>query len=100
MAYSKLQWETLIRHLALDSNNIIFTKHALIRMKQRHITQQYVLEVLRHGVIKREPEPDIKTGDMLCRMERGVAGMSIGVVLALEDASATSGIVVTALTIG
>jgi hypothetical protein len=55
MAYSKLQWETLIRHLALDSSNIIFSKHALIRMKQRHITQQYVLEVLRRGVIKREP---------------------------------------------
>ncbi len=100
MTYSKLQWETMIRHLAVDSSQIIFTKHVLIRMKQRHITQAYVLEVLQRGVIRREPEQDIKTGDTLCRMERSIEGLQIGVVLALEDASATSGIVVTALKIG
>lgn len=100
MPHTKLQWETLIRHIAADSSQIIFTKHVLLRMKQRHITQAYVMEVLRRGVIRREPEQDIKTGDTLCRMERSIAGLQIGVVLALEDASANSGVVVTALKIG
>jgi hypothetical protein len=97
---TKNQWETLIRHLAVESESVFFTRHALARMRERQITRLQVLEVLQRGVIRREPEPDIKTGHTLCRMERAITGRNIGVVLALEDASAGAGIVVTALLIG
>lgn len=97
---TKKQWETLIRHLAVESSGVFFTRHALARMRERQITRLQVLEVLQRGVIRREPEPDLKTGHTLCRMERAITGRSIGVVLALEDASAGTGIVVTALLIG
>jgi Domain of unknown function (DUF4258) len=97
---TKNQWETLIRHLAAESGNVFFTRHALARMRQRQITRLQVLEVLQRGVIRREPEPDMKTDHTQCRMERVVTGRSIGVVLALESPDAVSGIVVTALLIG
>lgn len=97
---TKNQWETLIRHLAADSGGVFFTKHALARMRERHITRLQVLEVLQRGVIRREPEPDLKSGHTQCRMERAITGRNIGVVLALESPSAGSGIVVTALLIG
>lgn len=69
-------------------------------MRQRQITRLQVLEVLQRGVIRLEPEPDLKTGLTLCRMERVNTGRNIGVVLALKDASAGAGIVVTAFLIG
>lgn len=97
---TKNQLETLIRHLAIDSGSVFFTRHALVRMRERQITRLQVLEVLQRGVIRREPEPDLKTGHTLCQMERAVTGRKIGVVLALEDASAGTGVVVTALLIG
>jgi Domain of unknown function (DUF4258) len=86
--------------MAADSMNVVFTRHAEVRMKERHITRLHVLDVLRHGVIRREPEPDLKTGHIQCRMERLVAGRELGVVLALDGPSATAGIVITALLIG
>lgn len=86
--------------MAADSGNIFFTRHAQVRMRERHITWGQVLEVLRNGVIRREPEPDLKTGHTQCRMERAVAGRNIGVVLVLENQNACTGFVVTALVIG
>jgi hypothetical protein len=86
--------------LAADSVNVFFTRHAELRMKERHITRLQVLEVLRHGVIRREPEPDLKTGHIQCRMERMLAGRDLAVVLALDGPSAMAGIVITALLIG
>lgn len=97
---SKHQWETLIRHMAVDSGNVYFTRHALARMRQRHITRLQVMEVLRQGLIRREPEPDLRTGYLQCRMERVIAGRSLAVVFALEGLSAVSGLVITALLIG
>lgn len=94
---TKNQWETLIRHLAAESGSVYFTRHAIGRMRERQITRLQVLDVLQRGVIRREPEPDLKTGHTQCRMERLVAGRNIGVVLALEGPSAPSGVVVTAL---
>jgi hypothetical protein len=97
---TKKQWEMLIRHMAAESGNILFTRHAEARMRERHITRLQVMEVLRNGLIKREPEPDMKTGDTQCRMEWLVAGRNIGAVVALKDQSASTGVVITALLIG
>ena len=56
-----------------------------------------VFEVLQKGLIKREPEIDIATGYLKCRMERFVAGRELAIVIAVENASATKGVVVTAI---
>jgi hypothetical protein len=97
---SMAQWESLIRAIATDSGRILFTRHAKERMRQRSVTYAQVLEVLQRGVIRREPEPDIKTGHMLCRMERHIAGRSVGAVVALQSVQADSGAVVTVMLIG
>ena len=97
---TKAQWETLIRELAKGSGRILFTRHAQIRMKQRGITHAQALEVLQRGIIRREPEPDLKTGHTLCRLERAIAGRNVGAVVALENPAAGAGAVVTVMLIG
>ena len=69
-------------------------------MKERYITRLKVLDVLRHEVIRRTPEHDIKTGHIQCCMERLVAGRDLGVVLALDGPNSSAGIVITALLLG
>jgi hypothetical protein len=54
-----------------------------------------VIDVLRLGSLHRIPEPDIKTGDMVCKMERYVAGQHIAAIVALEYESASDCVVVT-----
>ena len=49
--------------------------------------------------VKLEPEPDIRTGDTICRMERYSAGREIGICVALTSEKAADAIVVTALII-
>lgn len=78
------QLERLIREGATDSQNIAFTKHARLRMKQRGITNIMVLEALRMGCIKTTPEPDIKFPGLKCRMERLVSGVLVGAVVYVE----------------
>lgn len=97
---TKSQWEARIRQLATESTAVYFTRHALARMRERRITRLQVLDVLQRGVIRREPEPDLRTGHIQCRMERAITGRHIGVVLAMVGPNAASGIVVTALLIG
>lgn len=58
-----------------------------------------VFEVLQKGLIKREPEIDMVTGYLKCRMERFVAGRELAIVIAVENGSATKGVVVTAIAI-
>ncbi len=97
---TKQQWEALIRELAQDSGRILFTIHAQTRMRQRGMTHAQILEVLQRGIIRREPEPDLKTGHTHCRMERAIAGRKVGAVVALESPTAGAGMVVTVMQIG
>lgn len=97
MAWSKKQWETHIRGCCQDTSNIAWTKHAKTRMRERKITMAVALDILRNGTIKLEPEPDIKTGHMVCRIERYCAGSTIALSVALEEEGATTCIVVTAI---
>jgi hypothetical protein len=53
-------------------------------MRQRHINDPMVLEVLRLGRFAVPPEPDIKHPGLLCRMYRFVAGMQVAVVVYVE----------------
>lgn len=97
MPWSKRQWETHIRKLSKYSDNVYWTRHAEQQMRKRHITKAVALDVLRAGVINLEPEPDIKTGHITCRMERFCAGVNVAIVVALEGEGARECIVVTAL---
>lgn len=100
MSYSKHDWERMIKSIANVSGRISFSKHALSQMRSRKITLSMAFDVLRKGKILLEPEPDIKTGHTICRMERFTAGSAVAVVVACEDENAPDCIVVTAFIIG
>ncbi|HMM71244.1 MAG TPA: DUF4258 domain-containing protein [Ottowia sp.] len=76
--------EKLIQSGAADSHHVAFTKHALARMRQRGITRIMVLDALRLGCIRQQPEPDIRHPGVKCRMERLVSGVLVGAVVYLE----------------
>ena len=96
---SLVQVQRLIHQRAGDSARVVFTQHVLLRMKQRHILRQEVLDALRLGHIVRAPEPNLARGSLECRMQRFVAGRELGVVVALSDED-SSLVVITALVIG
>ena len=82
---SSVQIQRLVRERAIDSAQVVFTQHVLIRMKQRHILRPEVLDALRLGRIVRAPEPNLARGSLECRMQRFVAGRELGVVVALSE---------------
>ena len=67
-------------------------------MRQRHVNNPMVLEVLRQGSFALPPEPDMRQSGLLCRMQRFVAGMQVAVVVYVEY-PATDLVVVTVLDI-
>ncbi len=81
---SDRQLERHVRQSAKDSGHIIFTDHARKRMRQRHINDPMVLEVLRWGALAMPPEPDIRRAGLICRMQRFVAGIQVAVVVYVE----------------
>ncbi len=81
---SKKQIERHIRVRALNTTNILLTDHARKRMRERRITLAMVYDVLRNGMLVREPEPSLRHEALECRMERYVEGRDIGVVVAFE----------------
>jgi len=100
LAWSKRDWEKRVREIAQDSGNIIWTNHAQQQMKKRHITFAMATDVLCRGTVQKEPEQDIRTGHMICRMERYCAGEDIGICVALKSEQASKIIVVTAIRFG
>lgn len=80
-----LQLQNYIRVEALTTANVVFSIHALTRMKERKISMAMALETLRSGRIIIEPEMDQDTGDKKCRMELFVAGHDVKVVVAISD---------------
>jgi hypothetical protein len=100
MAWSKRDWERHVRGLAKSDECIFWSRHVEKQMRARKITIPSALDVLRKGIINLEPEPDIKTGDMVCRMERFVSGRSLAICVALESEGASDCLVVTAIVIG
>ncbi len=93
---SDRQLERHIRQSAKDSTHVIFTTHARTRMRQRHVNDPMVLEVLRLGNFGLPPEPGMKHSGLLCRMQRFVAGMQVAVVVYVEY-PATDLVVVTVI---
>lgn len=79
------QLEKHIRFVARQTACIVILPHAKRRMQTRKVTIHEVYEVLRHGCIHRQPEPNPTKGSLECRMERYVAGRDCAVVVALSD---------------
>jgi hypothetical protein len=82
---SKAQLQAHIRAMAADSSRIYFTVHAQRRMKERQLSREAVLAVLRVGRLLRSPEFNRTKGSLECRMEHFAVGMDIAVVVALSD---------------
>lgn len=82
--YSKAQLQKHIRNAAVQTINVTITQHASQRMRERHITSAMLFDVLRGGVIKREPEPDMRHSGLNCQMERYSAGMNIAALVNVE----------------
>jgi hypothetical protein len=81
---SSRQLEKHIRKHAVNSSNVAFTKHAQQRMRERKINMPMIFDVLRNGVLRMTPEPDLKYPGVKCRMERFVAGVQAAVVVYVE----------------
>lgn len=84
-AKSVLQIQRHIRSTATESGRVVLVAHARQRMRLRKVTFSEVLEVLRKGTIRRQPEPNVMKGSLECRMEYYVAGRDCAVVVALSD---------------
>lgn len=82
---SRAQLQAHIRAVAAESGRVFFTNHALLRMKERHLTREVVLGVLRRGRMYRPPEHNTAKGSLECRMEHFAAGMDIVAVVAVSD---------------
>jgi hypothetical protein len=75
----------LIREVAeKDTARVIFTNHALKRMRQRKITTMQVLACLRKGQIVEGPAPSIK-GNWECKLRWQQAGDIVTVVVAIDQ---------------
>jgi hypothetical protein len=96
---SDRQLELFAQTTAKDSANVVFTKHARQRMRQRHINDPMVLEVLRMGRFSFAPEPDMTQSGLICRLQRFVAGKEVAVVVAVEYPE-TDLVVVTVIDVG
>ncbi len=78
---SKAKAVGLVRELAKDSGNVVFTDHALKR--KRKVTPKAVLECLLRGPIVEGPALGIK-GTWELAMERMGAGQRLHVALAID----------------
>lgn len=79
------QLQKHIRETAKDTGMIFVTGHVKVQMKARSVLLNEVYECLREGVISIPPEEDIKTGHLICRMERYVCGRNLAVCVGLDD---------------
>lgn len=83
-APSSSQLQRHIRRASLDTLNILFSRHAKARMRERHVTPGMIYEVLQQGMIRRPPEPDIRYPGLRCQMQRMVCGVNLAVVVYVD----------------
>ena len=82
-AFTKAKALALVRELAKDSGNVVFTDHARKRMRQRQVTPMAVLECLLRGAIVEGPAMGIK-GTWELAVERMGAGRRLHVACAID----------------
>lgn len=82
---SRSQLERHIRSVSSDTARVFLTVHVRTQMRKRHVVTSEVFETMRKGKIMLVPETDLKTGHLICRMERYMAGRNLAVCVALDD---------------
>lgn len=98
MSALKEEIEREIQKLAsLSHPPLRLTDHVRVQMEERCITLPMLLEALKNGVIRTEPEPDIKTGHMKYTMQRKVAGKLIKAVVSLTSKGKSKIVVITVM---
>lgn len=97
MSWNKQQWEQRIRSLCADDAPIAWTAHARIQMRERQVSMGMAIDVLTKGSIRLPPETDIKTGHVVCRMERFCAGHHLAVCVAMPCEASMRCIIVTVI---
>jgi len=78
----------LQKHIRATSKNtdlVFVLQHTKDQMKIRKVLIDEVFECLQQGVIHMQPEEDIKTGHLICRMKRYVCGRNLAVCVGLDD---------------
>ena len=76
----------LIRELAEDTHNIVVTKHARERQKQRHITRRQIELCVQRGTIAEGPFLNDR-GDWQVNLYRHAAGEEMTCVVAIDWAT-------------
>jgi len=74
-----------IANISFDSDQVVFTDHAQIRMEERGISMPDVLRILRHGDIEDPPSED-HPGEWKCKVTDKLRGRTAGVVTVIIDA--------------
>ena len=64
----------LIHKLAADTDNILWSKHALARMDERGITDKMAVEVLQRGDVKGSAEAGQNPGEWKVKLVRRMKG--------------------------
>lgn len=83
-AMSAAAFRTKLRDLARASENVRFTAHARLRMRQRGIDDLQVLHVLRSGSVEEGPALDMR-GNWKATMTGLAAGERVRVAAALYE---------------
>lgn len=83
-AMSAAAFHAKLRALARASENVRFTVHARMRMRQRGIDDLQVLHVLRAGVVEEAPALDIH-GNWKATLAGMAAGERVRVAAALHE---------------
>ena len=97
MSWNKQQWEQRIRSLCTDNAHIAWTAHARHQMRERQVSMDMAIDVLTKGSIRLQPETDIKTGHVVCRMERFCAGHHLAVCVAMTSETSMRCTIVTVI---
>lgn len=74
----------LLAEFASNSENVIYSNHALKQMRGRKISPTQVLNCLRKGKITESPALDIKKSLWNMRIERHFAGEKIGCAVGID----------------
>jgi Domain of unknown function (DUF4258) len=73
--------QAIVRAVAMDTGNVIWTRHIIERMDQRGFDSTDVLEILRKGTIDDDPiVDDRKPGQFKVKVTKTVGGREAGVV--------------------
>lgn len=76
--------QRLVREVVSDSSRVFFTKHARLRMRQRHIDRGQVVDVLTLGRVVEAPARQA-AGDWLLKMVYVSKGDDVTVVVSLDQ---------------